>query len=80
MLDSILSTTLVGGTLALILTIVVLAFLSIAFQVWMIVDCAKREFADKTLWLVLLVLGFFMQYGLIVSIIYYFVVKKEDSK
>lgn len=80
MIDSILGTTIIGGTFFLIMSIIVLALLSLAFQIWMIVDCAKREFGDKTLWLVLLVLGFFMQYGLIVSIVYYFVVKKEDKK
>ncbi len=51
-----------------------------AFQIYMIIDCNKREFKDRNMWLVILCLGLLFQYGLIASIIYYFVVKKEFDK
>jgi hypothetical protein len=45
----------------------------------MIIDCYKRDFDDRTLWLVLLIAGLLMNFGLIVSTIYYFLVKKENK-
>ncbi|NMC09150.1 hypothetical protein GYA44_02360 [Candidatus Microgenomates bacterium] len=58
---------------------IVLAILSFGFSVWMLVDCIQRdeeEFKDKKMWLILLVLGLLFQYSLLVSLVYFFVVKK----
>ena len=65
------------------LGIILLGLALTAFSVWMLIDCLKRdeaEFKDKTLWTVLLAVGFFAGYSLILSIVYYFVVKKELDK
>ena len=55
----------------------------IAFSIWMLIDCIEREesnFKDKTLWTVILIAGIFFGYSLIISTVYYFVVKKELDK
>jgi len=52
----------------------------LAFVIWMLVDCINRdekEFKDKTLWLILLIIGIFSGYSTILSIIYYITVKRE---
>jgi len=49
----------------------------------MLIDCIRREesnFKDKTLWTVLLAVGLFLGYSLIISVVYYFVVKRELDK
>ncbi|MFA5634078.1 MAG: hypothetical protein WCY00_01545 [Candidatus Dojkabacteria bacterium] len=72
---------------AVFLFIPFLLFLSLlpkAFLVWMLVDCINRDektLKDRNFWLVLLVLGFFLKYELIMSLIYFFSVKlKLDRK
>jgi len=55
-----------------------LAFL--AFVIWMLIDCIKRDekdFKDRTLWIVVLVIGIFCGYSGILSIVYYFAVKRK---
>ena len=52
----------IGGLLVLLTTI---------FWIWILVDCIKREFSDKVLWILLIVLT-----GFLGAIIYYFVVKR----
>lgn len=56
-------------------TILTLIVLMSAFWIWMIIDCAKRNFKkenDKVVWIIILIFA-----GVIGAIIYYFVVKKE---
>ena len=44
-----------------------------AFWLWMLIDCVKREFDDKALWVILLIfLSFFA------SILYFFIVKRKN--
>jgi len=53
---------------------------SLVFNIVMIVDCINRDeidFKDRTVWLVVLVVGAFMGFGLIVSLVYFFAVKKK---
>ncbi len=47
------------GTYAPIIHIilVVLSLLSIAFTVWMIIDCARRKMQKKALWIIIILLG-----------------------
>lgn len=69
-----------AGTLGVAFFAVSLSILSLAFIIWMLIDCIGREekdFKDKTLWTVLLAVGLLMGYSLILSVIYYFVVKKK---
>lgn len=43
------------------------------FWIWMLVDCIKRRFDQKTLWIVLLII-----LGWIGAIAYYFVIKRKN--
>ena len=45
------------------------------FWVWMLIDCLKRDFKDKTIWV--LVLIFTTVLG---AILYYFMVKRKKSE
>lgn len=49
------------------------------FWILMLIDCIRRDFDQKTLWLVLLIVSLFVA-GLywIVALIYYFVVKRRN--
>ena len=57
---------------------------SLVFNIVMIVDCINRDekdFKDRTVWLVILIVGGFTGFGLIVSLVYFFAVKKKlDEK
>ncbi len=44
-----------------------------AFWLWMLIDCAKREFDDKALWIILLI---FLNF--IAAVLYYFIVKRKN--
>lgn len=57
-----------------------IAIASYAFTIMMIIDCYKRDFKDRDTWMIILIIGLLFQYGVIASIIYYFVVKKELDK
>lgn len=62
----------------MILFVFAIAILATVFWIWMIVDCARRNFKndnDKILWILVIVLA-----GIIGAIIYYFVVKFEQDK
>jgi hypothetical protein len=62
---------------------ILLAFAFLAFIIWMLIDCLNRDekdFKDKTLWLILLVIGIFCGYSGILSIVYYFAVKRKLDK
>lgn len=43
------------------------------FWLWMLIDCAKREFDDKALWIILLI---FLSF--IAAVLYYFIVKRKN--
>jgi len=49
--------------------------LGFAFWIWMMVDCARKDFKDKALWILILLLA-----NLVGAIIYYFVIKRKDKK
>lgn len=65
--------------ISLIMFSLALSLSGLVFNIFMIIDCYKRDFDDRTLWLVLLIAGLLMNFGLIVSTIYYFLVKKENK-
>jgi len=57
---------------------IILGILGTVVWVWMLVDCAKREFKnenDKLLWILVIVLA-----STVGAIVYYFVVKREQDK
>ena len=56
----------------IIFPLVMLAF-SI-FWLWMLIDCIKRQFNDKVLWIILIVF-----LNLLGAILYYFIVKRKNT-
>ena len=50
-----------------------LLILFFAFWVGMLIDCIKRDFADKTLWIILLIF-----LNTIAAILYYFIIKRKN--
>jgi triacylglycerol esterase/lipase EstA (alpha/beta hydrolase family) len=71
-----------GITVVFFLFYFVFAFViaSLVFNIVMIVDCINRDekdFKDRTVWLVVLIVGALMGFGLIVSLVYFFAVKKK---
>ena len=70
--------TLLGFFVLMMLLIVIICALLFAFWIWMIIDCAKRDFKkelDKVVWI--LVIVFLSVLG---AAIYYFAVKINDKK
>ena len=70
--------TLIGFFMFSMLLIALIGALLFAFWIWMIIDCAKRNFRkdmDKVVWI--LVVVFLNVLG---AAIYYFVVKVADNK
>ncbi|MEK6874759.1 MAG: PLD nuclease N-terminal domain-containing protein [Nanoarchaeota archaeon] len=63
------------GFLGVFLSIVIIIIVAIIFWIWMLVDCIKRDFKDKALWIIIILLT-----GVLGCIIYYFVVKKPYEK
>jgi len=63
------------GLIIFWLIFMLISILFFAFWIWMLVDCVKRDFDQKVLWIILiLVLGW------IGAIAYYFVVRRKNGK
>lgn len=72
---------LVGGSivLALVLLFVLFELAGVILNIVMLLDCLKRDFKDRTLWIVILIAGTLMGFGIIPGLMYYFLVKKKLS-
>jgi hypothetical protein len=57
---------------ALIFGVPILLLLFV-FWLWMVIDCAKREFDDKALWIIILI---FLNF--IAAVLYFFIVKRKN--
>ena len=69
---------LIGFFMLMMLLIVIVAVLLFAFWIWMIIDCAKRNFKkdiDKVVWILVIVL-----LSVLGASIYYFAVKTGEKK
>ena len=63
-----------GITLIVVIALfVIIGILSFIFWIWMLVDCAKREFKDKLVWIIVIVIT-----QIIGALIYYFVIKRKN--
>ena len=60
----------VGGGLILIFGII--GILIFVFWLWMLIDCLRRKFKDKLLWVLVIIFA-----GIIGAILYYFLVKRK---
>ncbi len=66
---------------------VVVAIVALVFWIMMIVDCVKREESqfppgqekNKTLWLIGLIVGLFLPFGIVIPILYFFMIKRKTS-
>lgn len=63
------------AVILLLLIVVILAILSFIFWVMMLIDCVRRDFKDKLVWVIILIFA-----SGIGAILYYFIVKKADKK
>lgn len=66
-----------SGFFIIIIWVIIISILLFIFWIFMIVDCAQREFKnpnDKVLWILIIVLVHWIG-----AIIYYFVVKRQDK-
>jgi hypothetical protein len=62
--------------LALVILFILFIFASIAFWIWMLVDCVQKNFKkenDKVVWILVIILA-----GSIGATIYYFVEKRKS--
>jgi len=64
-----------GANVGVMVGFYLIALLFFVFWVWMLVDCAKRNFDQKTLWIVLLLV-----LGWVGAIAYFFAVKRKTGK
>jgi len=70
--------TFLGFLMFMMLLVVVIGALLFAFWIWMIIDCAKRNFrkdTEKIVWILVIVL-----LSVLGAAIYYFAVKINDKK
>ncbi|MDD3887432.1 MAG: hypothetical protein PHN19_01525 [Patescibacteria group bacterium] len=65
-----------GIIIAIIGGLIGLFFL--VFWIMMLVDCIKREFPNRGVWLAVLIITFFVGWSWLASILYYFMVKKKN--
>lgn len=65
-----------GIIIAIIGALIGLFFL--VFWIMMLVDCIKREFPNRGVWLAVLIITFFIGWSWLAAIIYYFMVKKKN--
>lgn len=61
--------------IVLIVAAVIIAILAFVFWILMLVDCVQRDFEDKVVWVLIIVL-----LGLLGGILYYFIVKRKDKR
>lgn len=68
------------GTLLMSIFVIIILLLvlgGLVFDIMMVVDCLNREFEDRTIWLVILIVGGLSGFALPVALVYYFTVKKK---
>jgi len=62
-----------SGIAAFFIIFFIVIISAIIFTLWMLIDCIRREFKDRVLWILIILLV-----GLIGSIIYYFMIKRKN--
>jgi membrane protein insertase Oxa1/YidC/SpoIIIJ len=79
------TTGLVAGLGIFFLVFMLIGLVLFIFNIWMIIDCAARQDSDfpnnnKSMWLILMIVGIFIGFGWIVALVYYFSIKKKAGK
>lgn len=70
-----------GLGIALIIFITVIVLIALAFLIFwiiMLVDCIKRDFPQKTTWIIILLASWAIGFSWLAAIIYYFEVKRKN--
>lgn len=67
------------GTTLIFVLVALYLVAGVILNVIMLLDCLKRDFKDRTLWIVILIAGTLMGFGIIPGLMYYFLVKKKLS-
>lgn len=49
------------------------------FTILMFIDCLNRDFKDRTIWIIILLLGLLGYLGVIAPLLYYFMVKRKNK-
>jgi phosphotransferase system glucose/maltose/N-acetylglucosamine-specific IIC component len=57
--------------------ILLLLLAGVIVNVVMLMDCLKRDFKDRTMWIIILIVGTLLGFGAIPGVLYYFLVKKK---
>ena len=65
------------GATSIIVLIGLYLLAGIIVNVVMLMDCLKRDFKDRTMWIIILVVGTLLGFGAIPGVLYYFLVKKK---
>ena len=72
----LLGLSVVGIIIAVIALLVGLFFF--IFWIFMLVDCVKRDFENRGIWLAALIITFFIGWSWLATILYYFLVKRKN--
>jgi len=69
----------VGSAIYIVVAMIIglLALGGLILNIIMIIDCVNRDFKDKNLWLILLIVGTLLGFGILPGVLYYFLVKKK---
>ncbi len=83
--NSAAATGILAGVGIFILVLLIIGIILLAFNIWMIIDCAARKDSDfpsnnKSTWLILLIVGLLFSFGWIVGLVYFFTVRKKAGK
>ena len=65
------------GTTLIFVLVALYLVAGVILNIVMLLDCLKRDFKDRTLWIVILIAGTLMGFGIIPGLMYYFLVKKK---
>ena len=68
----------VGGVFLFVACIFLLAFAFFILWVFMVIDCLKREWADKNTWLIILIVSIFVGLHWLSAILYFVLVKQKN--
>lgn len=75
-----------AGTLAIgwIVFWAIVGVINLIFLIWwilMLIDVSKRNIPEKNTWLIILIVGFFIPFGLVITtLLYYFMIVKKYGK
>ncbi len=78
---AVAGTAAVGLGIGLIIFWIIAVLVGLVFLIWwivLLVDLTKRDFPQKNTWLILMILGLVFGFVLIIDIIYYFAVVKQN--